>query len=239
MAKRFTCTDKWKKKFIRGLDASYKLLWLYVLDDCNHAGIWEVDFEVAELRLGVPINEEKALNIFAGKVYPFDNNSKWFVPDFIEFQYGNLSETNRAHTAVIAILEKYDLINILENKPHISPLQGAMDMDKDKEKDKDKDKEQKIEFAKNVKMTETEFKKLSETHGGIITKLAIEKLDSYKGSTGKKYKDDYRAILSWVIKQVQKEIKENGATKTRAEQFRETGAEVDEYIDSLVSGANS
>ena len=47
MAKRFTDTDKWKKGFIRNLPAKYKLLWLYILDDCNHAGVWETDFEVA------------------------------------------------------------------------------------------------------------------------------------------------------------------------------------------------
>lgn len=27
----------------------------------------------------------------------------------------------------------------------------------------------------------------------------VEVLDNYKGSTGKKYKSDYRAILSWVV----------------------------------------
>ena len=35
MAKRFTDTDKWKKGFIKRLPAKYKLLWLYILDDCN------------------------------------------------------------------------------------------------------------------------------------------------------------------------------------------------------------
>ena len=39
MAKRFTDTDKWKKGFIRNLPTKYKLLWLYILDDCNHAGV--------------------------------------------------------------------------------------------------------------------------------------------------------------------------------------------------------
>lgn len=95
--------------------------------------------------------------------------------------------------------------------------------------------EEKIKFAENVLMTKTEFKKLSEAHGGIIAKKAIDILDNYKGSKGKKYKSDYRAILSWVIDKIHKE---NGATKTRAEQFKETGAEVDEFIDSLVSGTN-
>ena len=48
MAKRFTDTDKWKKGFIRNLPTKYKLLWLYILDDCNHAGVWETDFAVVD-----------------------------------------------------------------------------------------------------------------------------------------------------------------------------------------------
>jgi len=50
MAKRFTDTDKWKKTFIRTMKAPYKLLWLYILDECDHAGIWQVDFDVDEIK---------------------------------------------------------------------------------------------------------------------------------------------------------------------------------------------
>ena len=63
MAKRFTDTDKWKKGFIKNLPAKYKLLWLYILDDCNHAGIWDTDFEVASIRIGRKINEKEAAKV--------------------------------------------------------------------------------------------------------------------------------------------------------------------------------
>lgn len=137
MAKRFTDTEKWKKPFIRSMKAPYKLLWLYILDECDHAGIWQVDFEVAQIKIGEKLNSETAKEFFAGKIYEFDGGEKWYIPDFIEFQYGELSEQNRAHNSVIRILEKY---NLNEIKPLISPLQGAMDKDKDKDKDKEKDK---------------------------------------------------------------------------------------------------
>lgn len=139
MAKRFTDTNKWRKPFIRTLQAPYKLLWFYILDDCDHSGIWIVDFEVAQIRIGEPISEEEALKIFADKVTVFDNNERWFIPDFIEFQYGMLNESNRAHNSVINSLLKYKLIN--KNKVLISPLQGVKD--KEMDKDKDKEKEQK------------------------------------------------------------------------------------------------
>lgn len=139
MAKRFTDTEKWKKPFIKELPTEYKLFWIYLLDDCDMAGIWHLDFEVAELRLGTKLSEKKALGFFSERIVVFDNGSKWFIPDFIKFQYIELSENNRAHKSVIATLKKYQL---LENKPLESPFEGAKDKDKDKYKEKDKDKEE-------------------------------------------------------------------------------------------------
>lgn len=80
---------------------------------------------------------EEALRVFSGKIFVFDEGQKWFISDFIEFQYGDLNPQNRAHNSVIAKLLKY---GITKNKPLISPLQGAKDKEQDKDKDKVKDK---------------------------------------------------------------------------------------------------
>ena len=106
MAKRFTDTEKWKKPFIRGLQGAYKLLWFYILDDCDHAGIWQVDFEVARIRTGEQIDKQAAISAFGDRVEIFADGSKWFLRDFIEFQYGQLNEKNRMHLSVINILTK-------------------------------------------------------------------------------------------------------------------------------------
>jgi hypothetical protein len=60
----------------------------------------------------------------------------------------------------------------------------------------------KVKYAEYVSMLEKEFNKLVEQYGEQDTKRMIEVLDNYKGSKGKKYKDDYRAILSWVVEKV-------------------------------------
>ena len=59
MAKRFTDTEKYRKPFLRGLQGAYKLLWDFLYHDCNHAGIWIKDFEIAQIYIGndMPINE--------------------------------------------------------------------------------------------------------------------------------------------------------------------------------------
>ena len=121
MAKRFTDTDKWKKGFIKNLPAKYKLLWLYILDDCNHAGIWDTDFEVASIRIGSKINEKEAAQVLSEQIKIFDGGNKWFIPKFIDFQYGQLNENVNAHKSVIKLLDKYDVYNI----EGISPVDVA------------------------------------------------------------------------------------------------------------------
>jgi hypothetical protein len=109
MPKRFTDTDKWKKPFIRGLEGPYKLFWFYLLDDCDHAGIWQVDFEVAQIRIGETLIQSKAIALFGDRIEIFDHNTKWFLKDFIFFQYGELTPKNRLHVSVINILTKLNV----------------------------------------------------------------------------------------------------------------------------------
>lgn len=133
MAKRFTDTNKYREAFFIELPAAYKLLWDYIQHDCDHAGIWIVNFRAARVYLGdeLKFNQHEALRLFNSdgqKVWEIDNGKKWFFYSFIELQYGILNPENRAHNSVIKILEKYSLY---KNKTLISPLQGAKDMDKD------------------------------------------------------------------------------------------------------------
>lgn len=131
MAKRFTDTEKWKKQWIRALPTEYKLVWIYLLDDCNHAGIWDVDIDVLKLKLGIDVTEESILKAFNGRVQVINSGHKWFIPKFIEFQYGELDPNIRPHSSVIDILKKEGVY-----KGYKSPLLGRKDKDKAKDKDK-------------------------------------------------------------------------------------------------------
>jgi hypothetical protein len=127
MSKRFTDTDKWKKDFLRGLDSSFKLLWVFICDDCDHAGIWHFDPEVAEIRIGSKIDWAKAKDQMASKIHVFDGGKKWFIPSFLEFQYGELNEKNRVHASVFRQLDKYNLRGLLKGLN--TPLDGVKDKD--------------------------------------------------------------------------------------------------------------
>ena len=73
-----------------------------------------------------------------------------------------------------------------------------------KENIKEKIQDDKIHFAEFVSMTNVEYEKLVNTYGKSFADQCITVLDNYKGANGKKYKDDYRAILNWVVDKVKK-----------------------------------
>jgi hypothetical protein len=140
MSKRFEDTNKYKKPFIRGLKGAYKVLWDYICLDCDHAGIWQADFEIAQIYIGkdLPVNAKEALKFFnegEERIVPLDDGKKWFIKPFIDFQYGPLNPDNRLHNSVIKSLNRHNLK--VQQKDLISPLEGAKDKDKDKVKDKD------------------------------------------------------------------------------------------------------
>ena len=139
MARRFIDTDLFKKRFIRGLKGPYKLLWIYLFCECDNAGIWEVDIQAAELYCGQRYNLAELKRVFAGRIHFFNDESKAFIPEFIEFQYPKgLQSGNPAHKGVISQLTKYQLFEILEKgttQGLNSSFQGTKDMDKDMDKD--------------------------------------------------------------------------------------------------------
>ena len=69
---------------------------------------------------------------------------------------------------------------------------------------KGKKKKEKIHFAEFVSMTNAEYEKLVSTYGKDFADQCIKKLDDYKGSSGKTYKSDYRAIGSWVVDEIKR-----------------------------------
>ena len=68
-----------------------------------------------------------------------------------------------------------------------------------------KQKPEKIKYADFVSLTNAEYKALVAKLGEDGAKRCIEILDNYKGSTGRKYKSDYRTILNWVVQRYEDE----------------------------------
>lgn len=124
MARRNLDTEYFKKPFIRGLSAPLKLFYLYVICDCNHAGVWIPDFEVANLYTRGSLTPEEVLKEFGDRIIVLENGN-WFFPEIIEKQYPNgLSGSNNAVKSARDILNKYGLLDDLGNikkQPLVNP----------------------------------------------------------------------------------------------------------------------
>lgn len=92
-----------------------------------------------------------------------------------------------------------------------------------------KKEEEKIHFADFVTMTNAEYEKLVSTYGKEFADQCINILDNYKGSKGKEYKSDYRAILSWVVDENKKraESKQQKQLKTKSYNNYEQREDID------------
>ncbi|QDP65343.1 MAG: hypothetical protein Tp1124SUR00d2C54018391_4 [Prokaryotic dsDNA virus sp.] len=139
MAKRFIETDIWKKRWWRNLPPKLKLFYIYLLTQCDHAGMWDVDIELAEFQIGMPL-KEKEIKEHLGKHIKVIKEDKYFIKAFPAFQYNILNPNVKAHASVIKILDKYNCLQSVTNT-------YASVQDKDKDKDKDKVKEKNMDVA--------------------------------------------------------------------------------------------
>lgn len=100
----------------------------------------------------MPVTKSEALKFFnegEERVVEIDGGSKWFIPSFIDFQYGQLSEQNRAHTSILLTLKKHKLEKYVMGLA--SPLEGDKDKEQYKDKEKDKDKEESSAIEKEAR----------------------------------------------------------------------------------------
>ena len=104
---------------------------------------------------------------------------------------------------------KQMLADVSKSKQMLADVSNCLQEEEKEEEEKEKEKSiakaipkkkaPKTAFADFVYMTNDEYSSLIARLGEADTKRAIEILDNYKGSSGKKYVSDYRAILSWVV----------------------------------------
>ena len=138
MAKRFIDTKIWDKAWFRKLSTKNKLVWIYLLGKCDHAGIWDADWELAEFIIGETVTYDELPDIIKDKMKYIEGEEQYFIPSFIDFQYGELKEHSKPHKSVIKRLTDKKL---LKGFKRVTATLKDKDKDKVKVKDKAKDKE--------------------------------------------------------------------------------------------------
>ncbi len=105
---RFTLTEKWQELWFRKLPPAEKLLYLYICDNCNIAGIWEIDLEQAAFSIGESIGAMQGAYKELVEGYEILNETHIWVKDFLEHQRNlSLNPNNAAHATIINHLLPY------------------------------------------------------------------------------------------------------------------------------------
>lgn len=96
------------------------------------------------------------------------------------------------------------------------------ELPKKKAKKKKAEREPLVNYAEYVSMTEKEYNELVKKFEVSGTVDFIERLNLYKGSTGKKYENDYLTILNWYRKDEEKKKEgKAGGKNSNAERLAE------------------
>lgn len=149
MAKRFIDSNIFRKGYMRAIPANVKLFYIYLFCECDHYGIWSVEIDVAEVRLGISLDYQYTKDLLEDKIVELDSGRKWFLPQFITFQYGNLSSKHKLHRSVLNELQRLDLMRYVTLALQLPNTDATL---KDKEMDKDKDKEMDKEMEMDMDM---------------------------------------------------------------------------------------
>lgn len=134
MSKRLHDTEIWSKQWFRTLSCEAKLLWMFLKDKCNCAGIIEVDdVPQIEFFIGKKISTS-AFDELKKQFFRIDSK-RIFLIDFIEFQYGNISTTHKMHKKIMNELAKFSIKYPIDTVSGVSDTVMDMDMDKDIERE--------------------------------------------------------------------------------------------------------
>lgn len=110
MAKRFIDTGLFDDQWFMNLSKDAKLLWIYLITKCDHAGIIEINERLIEFQTG--IKSFKTTGAELGNRLYFVRESYYFIPKYIDFQYPNFPNSRvRQQESAIKILVKYGLFD--------------------------------------------------------------------------------------------------------------------------------
>lgn len=116
-----TDSNKWKDPWFENLKPEHKLVWLFLLDDCDHAGIWQKSLRRLNYNCSTNLTEQEFNQLTEGRICDLGND-KIYIHKFCEFQYGTefYKSNNPAVKKVIEILKKEGVI-----KQDNTPIEGV------------------------------------------------------------------------------------------------------------------
>lgn len=110
MAKRFIDTDLFNDSWFMDLSQQAKLLWIYLITQCDHAGIIELNKKLLNVQTGIKdfdtVKEELGNRLVRVK------EQYYFIPKFIKYQYPDFPKsTVKTQASAIKILKEFNLLD--------------------------------------------------------------------------------------------------------------------------------
>jgi hypothetical protein len=258
MAKRFVDTEIWNKSWYQELTLKEKLLVKYIFENCDCAGVWDINFRLASFIIGESITKEDVEEINKkNRLFDTFNDDKIFVIDFIKFQYGTLSENCKPHKPIIEKLKKYNLFERV-SKGYSKGIETLEEKEKEKEKEIEQEKERKKDpfcsdiketfikeykkvFNQNAYLGREQLLKLAELNSEYdnleeLLPIAIKRLKNVQQH--KYFKDnEYKADAIWLLKNSNFEKVMNGVFGIKEEEKQQEQQEQEEkdryYIEQI------
>lgn len=110
MAKRFIDTGLFDDEWFMNLSKDGKLLWIYLITKCDHAGIIEANEKLIEFQTGIESFANTSIEL--GKRLFYIKECYYFIPKYIDFQYPNFPNSRvRQQGSAIKILVKFGLFD--------------------------------------------------------------------------------------------------------------------------------
>ena len=233
--KRFTDILKWEKEWFLSLEINDKLVWLYLLDNCDEAGLWNVNWRLCSMLTGVPLTEcPPALK---HQLVETNHDKVVYIKDFMDFQYPDfLSKKSSMIVMCIKRLIKYGVISQEEfdDAQNQSGNQSA-----GRVQDIDKEIEKVIRVKKDVSLKSIDKEFLDELQGKYLdvdVTLEFDKFKDYIASKGKRYKDYQAGFRNWVKSPYVEKTDKIRNELRRKKQMEEQRIREEEYQKQLDDG---
>jgi hypothetical protein len=202
--KIFTDSRKWDDRWFRNLAPDRKLIYLYICDLSDHAGIWEFDGDMLRLHLGVKYSDDeiiKKMDDLTEKVAALPDNKFW-ITNYIHFQ--NPKGISRRYKHCAPIYRSLD-------KHGIDPVKFQSALDVETEGDPpakgDKDLQEIVDLWNSTCKTLSSVTKITPTRRSalrLIKKEEISVAELFKKVSESDFlmgrSSKWKASFDWVLK---------------------------------------
>lgn len=234
MSYRYTNSDKWTDAWFSDLSANAKLLFIFLYENCDNAGIYEVNKKFMLFLLGFNENELKNAIKEIGKAYIKSNDGgKIWLKNFLKHQkLTPLNWKNNAHKQIVMILrENLEDKDRFQGCKEIEMILPATPVEKQPVVNVEKPKPKRTrKTTKFIKPTQQEVFSYMKEKEFIPAKVEAERFWNWFESNGWKVgKNPMKvwkgAVNTWIINWYDRNNITNNATKM--DKIRESSESLD------------